>query len=141
MNVRRSVVFVVLCSSVASWAVAADPLEAWARGRVQVELLTPLTQKEANRPRFSRALPPPAERRVRILFTTTLRDARGRSFVPYATDARHGERWSESYRGCVYEKTGQVLVSVGPEYRPAAYLLGKNVEPVPGACEVAPSKS
>jgi len=66
-------------------------------------------------------------------------DKRGREFLSFAIDIRYGGDWRENDAvGCVYRHTGDLFVKVGDEYRPAAYLLGKDVAPVPGVCEVAP---
>jgi hypothetical protein len=43
--------------------------------------------------------------------------------------------------GCAYRGSGNLYVKVGDGYRPAAFLLGKNVQAVPGACEAAPSRA
>jgi hypothetical protein len=61
-----------------------------------------------------------------------------RAFVRFAVDARHGYRevaedgeagWRlAAITGCVYLDRGQVFVQKGDEYRPAAFLLGKNVK-------------
>jgi hypothetical protein len=64
-------------------------------------------------------------------------DARGGAFYSFAVDARHGVRGlagEEGWRraaiaGCVYVD-GQVFVEKGPRHRPAAFLLGKKLEPV-----------
>jgi hypothetical protein len=128
----------IVLTLVSSALAEAPPLQAWAKNRVEKGLLEPLAKKEAQRSRFSRALPPPAERRVRVLSGSLSRDARGRGFVQYAVDARYGEEWSETYTGCVYEKNGGLFVAVGEEHRPVDYLFGKKADPVPGACQVAP---
>jgi len=142
--IRSSSSFVVaftftLAVAVAAAAAAAPSLEAWAKARIQANLLQPLAKKEESRSRFSRAAPPPTGRRVRVLASTLSRDAKGRGFLPYAIDARYGDdEWSETYVGCIYDKTGLLFVAVGDEHRPAEFLLGKKAEPVPGVCQVAP---
>ena len=107
--------------------------------RVEAELVRPLAQMESSR--FSRARPEPRQRRVRAIQATAISDKNGHSFVPFAIDVRFG---SESHQndvvGCAY-LGGDLFVKKGDAYRPAAFLLGKRVEPVPGACEAAPARS
>ena len=121
---------------------AAEPsLVEWARHRVEEALVKPLAQAQGKR--FSRARPPPRERRVRITQSTPLRDARGRAFVPFAVDVRFGSDWQrDDIVGCVYRESGDVFVKRGDAHRPAAFLLGKDAQPVPGACAAtAPARS
>jgi len=104
-------------------------------GRV---LTQPLAAKESQRSRFSRAAPPQRELRVRILDEQQSKDAEGNAFVRFAVDARYGFRapgdddasgWRlDTFVGCVYSDRSQVFVKKGDEYRPAAFLLGKNVK-------------
>jgi hypothetical protein len=118
---------------------AADDTSAadWTRQRVQEGLLKPIAQLDAKRSRFSRASLPPAERRLRITADAPLRDAAGRAFVPFAVDARYGTRWQEdAIQGCAYPQNGAMYVKLGDAYRPAAFLLGRDAEPVAGVCEV-----
>jgi len=123
-----------------SLALAADPpLVEWARQRVHSGLVKPLAEREDST--FSRAKPPPRERRVRVLATTATRDQNGGSFVPFAVDVRYGDKWREDILGCVYQGSGHLFVKRGDAYRPAEFLLGKNVEPVPGVCRGAPARS
>jgi len=99
----------------------------------------PLAQQETPS-RFSRARPAPRERRVRVAETTASVDKKGRAFVPFSIDVRFGgSAWRENdIVGCVYTGNGDLFVKKGDSYRPAAFLLGKNVEPVAGVCEAAP---
>jgi hypothetical protein len=114
----------------------------WAERRVEQGLLQPLAASEASRARFSRARAAPRERRARITQSTASVDKRGRAFVPFAIDVRFGREWrSEDIVGCVYRGSNQLFVKRGDGYRPAAFLFGKNVEPVAGACEAAPPKA
>jgi len=113
----------------------------WAHERVQQGLVTPLTQQQAKNSKFSRGRQPPRERRVRLPQTTVTRDKSGNAFLPFAVDVRYGEsEWqNDDVTGCVYQGSGKLFVKVGDEYRPAAFLLGKNLDPVAGVCEtVAP---
>lgn len=130
----------VLSASVSSLALAAEPsLAEWAVRRVDEGLLQPLAKHEAGGSKFSRSRPVPRERRARVPQGETSTDARGRAFVSFAVDVRFGGgEWQEDVVGCVYRQTGQLFVKVGDAYRPAAFLLGKNVDPVAGVCEVAP---
>jgi hypothetical protein len=100
----------------------------------------PLAQQEEGRGRFSRGRPPPRERRVRVIQASTISDKNGRAFVPYAVDVRFGDgEWQkDDIVGCAYRQTGELFVKNGEEYRPAAFLLGKDQPPVAGACEAGP---
>ena len=88
--------------------------------------------------RFSRARPPPHERRVRVLATTATPDKAGRPYVPFAVDVRFagGGEWQKNdIVGCAYPKTGELFVKRGDGYRPAAFLFGEKAAPAPGVCE------
>jgi hypothetical protein len=130
-----------LLSSAPALVAAAEPsLVEWARRRVDEALVKPLAQAQGKR--FSRARPPPRERRVRVTQATALRDASGRAFVPFAVDVRFGSEWQrDDIVGCVYRESGDVFVKRGDAHRPAAFLLGKDAAPVAGACATAPARS
>jgi hypothetical protein len=108
-----------------------------ARALVERELVKPLAAKERDQSRFSRARLPAQERRVRVREEGTQKDAAGRSFFTFAVDARHGilaandeSAWRlETITGCVYVESGDIFVKSGDGYRPAAFLLGKNLKP------------
>jgi hypothetical protein len=103
---------------------------------VEEGLVKPLADSESSR--FSRGRPPPRERRVRVLQTTATPDNDGRPFLRFAVDVRFGSEWHDNdIVGCAYTKTGSLFVKKGDAYRPAAFLLGQNVAPVPGVCEAA----
>lgn len=113
---------------------------------VQRVLIKPLAAKEDDQSRFSRARMPAQERRVRILDDELHRDASGKTFVTFAVDARHGlmpadndSGWRrDAITGCVYVDGSAVFVKSGDRYRPAAFLLGKNVKPAAeSTCQVA----
>jgi hypothetical protein len=110
----------------------------WVRTRVENGIVQPLAER-AGSP-FSRARPPPRERRVRVLQTTAVHDKSGRPFVPFAIDVRFvGGAWqTDDIVGCAYPRNGDLFVKRGDGYRPASFLLGKNADPVPGVCEAAP---
>ena len=131
---------VLVLSLVPSLASADEPsLAERAQRRVETGLVKPLAEQETPS-RFSRARPAPRQRRVRITDTTATLDKSGRAFVPFAIDVRFGgSEWRENdIVGCVYSASGDLFVKKGDAYRPAAFLLGKNVEPVAGVCEAAP---
>ena len=134
---------VLVLSFVPSLASADEPsLVPWAKRRVEEGLLKPLAEKDEEAGRFSRSRPPPRERRVRVTRSTATLDAKGQKFVPFAIDVRFGSDWRENdFVGCVYTPSGALFVKNGDSYRPAAFLLGKAVEPVAGACEAAPARS
>lgn len=107
-----------------------------AQALVGRELIQPLAAKERTRSKFSRASLPAQARRVRIL--DEHKDAHGSTFVRFAVDAHHGfdapedgdeSRWQlATITGCAYLDSSQVFVKRGNEYRPAAFLLGKNLK-------------
>jgi hypothetical protein len=110
----------------------------WAEHRVQEGLVKPLAQQQPRR--FSRERPSPHERRVRITRATPVSDKSGHTFVTFAVDVRFGDSWVEDdIVGCVYQGSGSLFVKSGDAYRPAAFLLGKNLQPVPGVCEASPT--
>ena len=137
-SLRWLFLFAFVLSSVPSLAWADEPsLVTWARRRVEDGIVKPLASQEDGR--FSRSRPPPRERRVRILQTAVSRDKEGLPFVAFAIDVRFGGEWHDNdILGCVYSGSGALFVKRGDAYRPAAFLLGKNVDPVPGVCEAAP---
>ncbi len=78
---------------------------------------------------------------MRVTQAAGTADKSGKTFVRFAIDARFGsEEWlKDDITGCVYTATGQIFVQSGEAYYPASFLLGKDVEPVPGVCEAAPA--
>lgn len=110
----------------------------WARSEVERQLVKPLAEQRSS---FSRRRPPPRESRVRVLQEAAATDSQNRAFLPFAVDIRYGDEWREDITGCVYREGSKIFVKRGNEYRPAAYLLGENVEPVAGVCEPALPKS
>jgi hypothetical protein len=97
---------------------------------------------QAGRRRLSRARPPAHERRARLTQDKPSVDKQGRAFVSFAIDVRFGGDWQENdIVGCVYRASGELYVKRGDEYRPAAFLLGKNAEPAPGVCVAAPASA
>jgi hypothetical protein len=117
---------------------AKNPQAKTAQALVSRDLIQPLAAKESKRSRFSRASLPVQARRVRILDEQPSKDAQGIAFVRFAVDARHGFRapgdddpsgWRlATIVGCVYPDRSQIFVKKGEEYRPAAFLLGKDVK-------------
>jgi hypothetical protein len=109
-----------------------------AQALVGRELIQPLAARESQRSKFSRASLPAQARRVRILDEQPSKDALGNAFVRFAVDAHHGfaapvagdgSEWQlATITGCAYLDRSQVFVKKGDEYRPAAFLLGKNVK-------------
>jgi hypothetical protein len=124
-----------------SLASADEPsLAELARHRIEERLVKPLGELESHR--FSRARPPPRERRVQVPDSAGTLDQNGGLFLRFAIDVRFGAEWHEKdIVGCVYTKSGAIFVKRGDSYRPSEFLLGKNVDPVAGACEAAPARS
>jgi hypothetical protein len=129
---------VLVLSSVPSLAWADEPsLGEWAQRRVEQGIVRPLAQQESSR--FSRARPPPRERRVKVTQSTGTLDKSGHVFLSFAIAVRFGSEWHENdIVGCVYTGSGTLFVKKGDSYRPATFLLGKNEGPVAGVCEAAP---
>lgn len=140
MKLIRSLVwFALALASAPTLALADEPVD-WALRRVENGLVKPLNERQSNR--FSRARPVPSERRARIPSGHVMVDKESRAFVRFAVDVRHSaNEWHENYVGCVYRKSGNLYVKVGDAYRPAAFLLGKDVQPVAGACEGVPARA
>jgi hypothetical protein len=140
VKTSRSLVWCAFALCVPSLASADESVVDWTKHRVHDGLVQPLKQQEDGRGRFGRGRPPPRERRVRVLAATTTMDARGRAFVAYAVDVRFGSgEWQkDDILGCAYRDTGELFVKSGDDYRPAAFLLGKDVPSVVGACRAAP---
>lgn len=110
------------------------------RQQVENQLVKPLTEKESQVRRFSRARPTPRSRRVRVTDATPTSDKDGRQYMAFAVDIRvaGGEWTANDVVGCAYPKGGTLFVKVGETYRPAAFLLGEDVAPVAGVCTPAP---
>jgi hypothetical protein len=125
-------------ASLPSLAFADEPSLTWAKHRVDEGLVKPIAAREKGGT-FSRGRPPPRQSRVRTP-PTEQTDASKRVFASFAIDVRFGNsEWHENdVVGCVYKDSGQIFVRIADEYRPAAYLLGKNVDAVKGVCEAAP---
>ena len=142
MKSRCSLVCCALVLSfVPSLASADEPsIAGWVQRRVEDGLVKPLAKQETSR--FSRARPAPRERRVRATQASVSVDKGGRPFVPFAIDVRFGSEWhKDDIVGCAYRASGDLFVKRGDAYRPAEFLLGKNVESVPGACEAVTPRS
>jgi len=129
-------------SFVPTLARADEPsLVEWTQQRVAVGIVKPLDERAGSR--FSRARPAPHERRVRVPQAALSRDKHGREFVPFSVDVRFGRgEWQrDDIVGCAYRASGSLFVKLGEAYFPAALLLGKKVDPVPGVCEAAAARS
>jgi len=100
---------------------------------VQDKLLTPLAKQESMRGRFSRARPPAAERKLRMLDAAPVADRKGAAFVGFAVDARWSrgdEPWTaDVIVGCVYPDTGEIYLRYGKRFGAASGLLGKGIQP------------
>lgn len=131
----------IVLPSLSSPAWADEPSVAgWVQRRVEDGLVKPLAEKETSR--FARSRPPPRERRVRAIQASAAVDKNGRQFVPFAIDVRFGSEWhKDDIVGCAYRGSGALFVKRGDAYRPAEFLLGKNVEPIAGVCEAAPPRA
>jgi hypothetical protein len=142
---RLSILAILICSrtTFADPAPASDAAPAattaeakTAEALVVRDMVQPLAKHEQRRSRFTRAPLPPEARRVRILDDQAHKDAAGAGFLRFAIDARHGSvavkaAWRlATITGCVYPDRNQIFVQRGDEYRPAAFLLGKNLKAV-----------
>ena len=79
---------------------------------------------------------------MRVTQSTGTLDKSGRPFLAFAIDVRFGSEWHENdIVGCAYTGSGDLFVKKGNSYRPSAFLLGKNLQPVAGVCEAAPTRS
>jgi hypothetical protein len=133
---------------------APDTVVAKAEATVKKELIQPLAAKELQRSRFSRARMPATARRVRVLDTAERQDDKGKTFVTFAIDARHGrysdleeglddlpqqapkkekdDGWrKDAITGCVYLASNEVFIKQGEGFRPAGILMGKKVKTAP----------
>ena len=140
-SLARLLSCVFVLSFTPSFALADEPsVVEWARHRVEHGLVELLAQQENSR--FSRARPAPRQRRARIVDSAVSLDKNRRAFLPFAIDVRFGSEWHENdVVGCVYAGSGDMYVKKGDSYRPASFLLGKNVEPVPSVCEATPARA
>ncbi len=135
---RRSLLFVCLLLSSLAFAEA----EADAKSLVSTQLIKPLVAKEEKTSRFSRKMPAPLSRQVRV-DDTAKRDAQGRTFVTFSVDARHDwddDEWRKDVMtGCVYAGEKLVFVKRGADFHPAAAMAGKKTKAAAsGTCEAAP---
>lgn len=114
---------------------------------MESKLVEPLRERDARRSRFSRALPAPTARRVRILDDAARKDATGATFVRFAIDMRRGffiagdeAGWKkDAETGCAYLDDNQVFVRMKDRHYPADLLLGKKSDPAePHTCQPAP---
>jgi hypothetical protein len=105
---------------------------------VSHDLIQPFAAQQEKQGRFTRGRLPAAAHRVRILDEKQRTDTAGVAFLRFAVDSRYGffepthddeSRWNrDTITGCVYLERNQVFVKKGDGYRPAAFLLGKNVK-------------
>lgn len=94
---------------------------------IEAQLVTPLRSSERKRSKFSRAMPMPTARRIRVLRDGELTDAQGKSFVRFVVDERRswndeGE-WTARFTGCVYPEEQAVYVKQGKGHAPAKSVL------------------
>jgi hypothetical protein len=106
---------------------------------VNTQLIQPLAAKEREQSKFSRAMPPPSARRVRLLDEKPQQDSAGDAFFAFEVDARRGwsddegeAKWSKAtITGCVYPGRSEVFIKRGKAYHPAAAAIGKKTKPAP----------
>lgn len=107
---------------------------------VQTKLVTPLAAKESERSRFSRALRPAPQMRVRMTDPEPQKDSNGGEYMTFAVDTCYGFRrtadcWQKAaITGCVYPGNGKIFVQRGSDYYPAEVMLGKRGETTPTVC-------
>jgi hypothetical protein len=136
----------MLCASVALAEPPAAPDDetgAAASELVNKQLLAPMKKSESRRKSFSRAMPVPVSRRVRVLDTEALTDARGKRFVRFAIDVRRafdeqGAWQKDSMLGCAYPEEREVYVQDGSAYVSARNLLSAGAKARADVCRPAP---
>jgi hypothetical protein len=105
---------------------------------IKTQLLRPLDAKDNERSKFSRARVPATARRLRVLDSTPMVDAAGKTFVRFAVDEKYGwfakddaTAWrANQITGCAYLEANEVFVERGGKIHPAAARLGKKTKPV-----------
>jgi len=127
-----------------SWAGSSGNTVDSAQATVQAKLVQPLEAKESTRSRYSRAALPPQSRRIRILDKVAESDAQGKPFLAFAIDESRGYQvakaddanWrKDTITGCVYPKSGEVMIKRGDVYYPAAMLWGvRSTAAASGVC-------
>lgn len=113
---------------------------------VQKVVLAPRAKADAKRSKFSRAMPVPAQRRVRVLSGVAEHDGRGHEFIRFAIDERapfdEEGAWHEGrIVGCVYMGTRKVFVQRGDSYVPAPSRSDSDARAQPGVCQNAAQAS
>ena len=121
---------------------AATPDQRQAQTVVQTKLVTPLSEKEAARTRFSRVLRPTPIMRVRVTDPQPQKDAHGSAYMTFAVDSCNrfvpgkGDCWQQAaITGCVYPQSGQVFVQRGDQFFPADVMLGKKADSASNVCQ------
>lgn len=149
MKNSLSLVALMLCTSVALAEPPPAPTPGDARSTalelVNRQLVAPMKKSESRRKSFSRAMPVPVARRVRVLDQEALTDARGKKFVRFAVDVRRGfgEEQEAGWRnddvvGCAYPNEREVYVQDGDAYFAARSLLSAGGKARPDVCRAAP---
>ena len=115
----------------------AKPSADAAKALVEKKVVAPLQKAESRRSKFSRAMPVPVTRRVRVIDTTPQVDARGAEFVRFAVDERRRDWVADRVQGCVYVKTGKVFVQRGDDFKAPRVLRGKKARAQPVVCRAA----
>lgn len=136
---------VAQAQNVAEPTPAATPEQRTAQSVVQAKLVTPLSEKESTRSRFSRVLLPATVMRVRVIDPQPQKDTQGGAYLTFAVDScrafnRKADCWQQAaITGCVYPTSGQVFVQRGKQYFPAEIMLGKKAESAVNVCQATPS--
>lgn len=103
---------------------------------IEKALLQPMKNFESKRSKYSRAGPPPSDRRVRVLDDEMQKDQKGETFVAFTVDARYGRgehaEWNpDEITGCAYPSSGKVYVQLGDTWRTASFYAGKKSSEAP----------
>jgi hypothetical protein len=144
LAVKKSLPFLILtlCASAALAEPPPAPADNAAAALVNEQLVKPMQKAESKRSRFSRAMPVPVQRRVRVLDTVAQTDASGKQFVRFALDVRRPfdeeGKWEHSLAGCAYPSDGKVFVQQGEAYVSPKAMLHGNQKDQPGVCRAAP---
>lgn len=105
-----------------------DDVVSTTKALVERQLLERMQERDSRASRFTRALPVPMERRVRILDSSPQLDARAARFLRVAIDERPrllaAAPWQVNMlTGCAYPGSDEVYLHINGQWRPAEVLV------------------